>query len=179
MTSRFATLLRLALLLGGALAATPAAPTVTLDNATVVGYTNNSVTSFMGIPFAEPPYVLSPILRVPLAHIWNCSSLGNLRLRLPKPITSYNGTINATQPATQCIQLNTTINLDLPGELLQDMTAYLEHAAATSSVPQSENCAYTCYRCTEASYLHSDQVLRSTFRCLRVPRLKRSCPCLP
>ncbi|TFK82846.1 alpha/beta-hydrolase [Polyporus arcularius HHB13444] len=121
MTPRLSTLLRLALLLGGALAATPAAPTATLDNATVVGYTNNSVTSFMGIPFAEPP-------------------LGDLRLRLPKPITSYNGTINATQPATQCIQLNPTISPDLPGELLQDMTAYLEHAAAPSSVPQNEDC---------------------------------------
>ena len=30
-------------------------PTVTLDQATVVGVTNNSVTSFRGIPFAEPP----------------------------------------------------------------------------------------------------------------------------
>ena len=35
-------------------------PTVQLDRATVIGSTNGSVTSYMGIPFAEPPYVPSP-----------------------------------------------------------------------------------------------------------------------
>ncbi len=70
MHSRLYMFVQLALFLGNALAASAVAPTATLDDATVIGYTNNSVTSFMGIPFAEPPCVLSPILLlVPLAHI--------------------------------------------------------------------------------------------------------------
>ena len=34
-------------------------PTVQLDQATVYGTTNGSVTSFLNIPFAEPPYGLN------------------------------------------------------------------------------------------------------------------------
>ena len=34
-------------------------PTVQLGQATVYGTTNGSVTSYFGIPFAEPPYVVS------------------------------------------------------------------------------------------------------------------------
>ena len=34
-----------------------ASPTVKLDQATVFGITNGSVTSYYNIPFAEPPYV--------------------------------------------------------------------------------------------------------------------------
>ena len=33
-------------------------PTVQLDLATVYGTTNGSVTSYLNIPFAEPPYVV-------------------------------------------------------------------------------------------------------------------------
>lgn len=33
------------------------AATVQLDNATLFGFTNDSVTSYLGIPFAHPPYV--------------------------------------------------------------------------------------------------------------------------
>jgi hypothetical protein len=34
-----------------------AAPTVTLDSATVTGVTLGSTNQFLGIPFAQPPYV--------------------------------------------------------------------------------------------------------------------------
>lgn len=34
-----------------------AAPTVTLDSATVTGITSGSTNQFLGIPFAQPPYV--------------------------------------------------------------------------------------------------------------------------
>ena len=67
--------------------------------------------------------------------------MGDLRLRLPKPIESYNGTIDATQPATQCIQLTPTIRTDAPPELLQDMMAYAGALAASDGIPQSEDCA--------------------------------------
>ena len=32
-------------------------PTVVLDDATIIGKANGSVTQFLGIPFAQPPYV--------------------------------------------------------------------------------------------------------------------------
>lgn len=35
-----------------------AAPTVTLDGATFTGVTSGTNTKFLGIPFAQPPYVL-------------------------------------------------------------------------------------------------------------------------
>ncbi|RDX41381.1 carotenoid ester lipase precursor [Lentinus brumalis] len=99
-----------------------AASTVTLDHATVIGTTNGSVTTFSGIPFAEPP-------------------IGDLRLRLPQPILGYNGTINATQPATQCIQIHPGIREDMPVEMLQDMGAYLPAVTGTEpDVPQDEDC---------------------------------------
>ncbi|TFK80187.1 alpha/beta-hydrolase, partial [Polyporus arcularius HHB13444] len=67
--------------------------------------------------------------------------VGDLRLRLPKPILGYNGTINATQPATQCIQINPGIRKDMPVEMLQDMGAYLPAATGTGpDVPQDEDC---------------------------------------
>ncbi|KAJ8495240.1 hypothetical protein ONZ51_g1826 [Trametes cubensis] len=96
-------------------------PTVTLDNATVIGVSNNSVTSFFGIPFAEPP-------------------VNELRLRLPKPITSYNGTINATLPATQCLQLIPGLRSDLPENIVQAMAAYFSTDFASSDIPQGEDC---------------------------------------
>lgn len=34
-----------------------AAPTVTLDSATVTGITSGYTNQFLGIPFAQPPYV--------------------------------------------------------------------------------------------------------------------------
>ncbi|OJT05048.1 Lipase 1 [Trametes pubescens] len=97
------------------------APTVILDKATVIGTTNDSVTSFFGIPYAEPP-------------------VNNLRLRLPKPITAYQGTINATVPAVQCIQLVPPLRSDLPTEILEDLIAYITEIPATTATPQSEDC---------------------------------------
>ena len=32
-------------------------PTVTLDNATVIGQLNGTVVKYLGLPFAQPPYV--------------------------------------------------------------------------------------------------------------------------
>ena len=40
-------------------------PTVTLDEATIYGRTNGTVTQYLGLPYAQPPYVvtLSVLLR--------------------------------------------------------------------------------------------------------------------
>ncbi|KAI0742072.1 alpha/beta-hydrolase [Daedaleopsis nitida] len=126
-SARLVAFLELAIALAlGTVVASPAilrgdAPNVQLDHATVVGVTNNSVTSFTGIPFAEPP-------------------LGDLRLRLPKPLTSYNGTIDATKPATQCTQLLPPIRTDMPAEMQQLMNAYVAGSAEGTDGAQSEDC---------------------------------------
>ena len=40
-------------------------PTVVLDNATVIGKANGSVVQFLGLPYAQPPYVLIVALMPP------------------------------------------------------------------------------------------------------------------
>nr|VWO96474.1 Carboxylic ester hydrolase (EC [Ganoderma boninense] len=95
--------------------------TATLDKAQVIGGVDGSVTTFHGIPFAEPP-------------------LGDLRLRLPVPVESYTGTIDATQAATECMQLIPSIREDMPAAMLADMMAELGGIAGGSSSAQSEDC---------------------------------------
>ncbi|KAM5544412.1 hypothetical protein V8D89_002072 [Ganoderma adspersum] len=97
-----------------------APPTVQLDQATVYGATNGSVSSYLNIPFAQPP-------------------IGDLRLRLPKPIDSYNGTIDATQLGPQAIQAIPRLREDMPPQMLQDFFAALDipHGPARSA---SEDC---------------------------------------
>ena len=60
MAFRHGRLLLLASLIGTVLAL-PANidshPTVTLDNATVIGQPNGTVVKYLGLPFAQPPYV--------------------------------------------------------------------------------------------------------------------------
>ncbi len=68
MFARLAIFVQLAATLGSAVVSsavlngTPAGPSVTVDNATVLGTTNGSVTSYIGIPYAQPPCVASPFL---------------------------------------------------------------------------------------------------------------------
>ncbi|KAI0349883.1 alpha/beta-hydrolase [Trametes cingulata] len=109
----FATLLSL----GNALTAL----TVTLDQATVIGFTNGSVTNFFAIPYAQPP-------------------VSDLRLRLPKPVTGYNGTINATQAAAQCPQITQLPLSDTLQDLLEAGVAYANLLGLSTDVPQSEDC---------------------------------------
>lgn len=46
-------------------------PTAILDKAIVIGTTNDSVTSFFGIPYAEPPYVARVHNHLTTAHQTN------------------------------------------------------------------------------------------------------------
>ncbi|PIL33996.1 hypothetical protein GSI_03704 [Ganoderma sinense ZZ0214-1] len=99
-------------------------PSVTLDNATVVGVANETTgtNQFLGIPFAQPP-------------------VGDLRLRLPQPVAPYSGTINATAFGNQCIQQtqpNTTLPSGLPSAAAQFLSGM--GAAQPQTVPQDEDC---------------------------------------
>lgn len=63
------------------------APTVTVKNGTVAGYTNSNYKQdfFLGVPFAQPP-------------------VGELRFRNPASInTTFNGTYEATAYAPECV----------------------------------------------------------------------------
>ncbi|PIL25487.1 hypothetical protein GSI_13377 [Ganoderma sinense ZZ0214-1] len=119
--SGFTNLLPLALSFAPFAALWGDAVTVQLDQATVYGTTNGSVTSYLGIPFAEPP-------------------VGDLRLRLPKPIESYNGMIDATQVGPRCFQLLPPLRTDMPAELLQDVVAALTALSPVETQPESEDC---------------------------------------
>ncbi|KAI0351842.1 alpha/beta-hydrolase [Trametes cingulata] len=119
MFSRTLHLLGLLLLLGaqGAFSV----PTITLDGATVIGTTNGSVTNYFGIPYAQPP-------------------IGDLRLRLPKPVTEYHGSINATQEATQCPQIPQLTPPNIPANVLQAVLDYANLLSVTTNAGQSEDC---------------------------------------
>ncbi|TFK88169.1 carotenoid ester lipase precursor [Polyporus arcularius HHB13444] len=114
-------LLRLSL--GSATCATKrqTSPTVQLDRATVVGTVNGSVESFLGIPYAQPP-------------------VGDLRLRLPQLLDSYNGTIDATALGNQCIQQALTLPPNVPPDALQGALPLFVLFSPNPDVTQSEDC---------------------------------------
>ncbi|KAI0365186.1 alpha/beta-hydrolase [Pilatotrama ljubarskyi] len=119
MTARFLHFLGLLLLVS--VGECLSAPTVALDKATVIGTTNGSVTNYFGIPYAQPP-------------------IGDLRLRLPKPVTAYHGIVNATQDATQCPQIPQLPPADIPANLLQAVIDYARLLNLSADAPQSEDC---------------------------------------
>jgi acetylcholinesterase len=97
--------------------ATP--PIVTLDKGTFIGTSNNGVNTFLGIPFAQPP-------------------VGNLRLRLPQPLSPYTaGIYNATAFGLSCPQqaVAPAIPSGLPEETLEALA--LE---AGTPPPNGEDC---------------------------------------
>ena len=49
-------------------AASPGAPTVTLDNGTFTGGVDGPTHHFLGIPYAQPPYALLPFPSVARAR---------------------------------------------------------------------------------------------------------------
>lgn len=61
------------------------------DGSKVIGYEAEGLSTFQGIPYAQPP-------------------VGPLRLRPPQPITTPLGTIDATQDAKACPQLLVNLN---------------------------------------------------------------------
>lgn len=83
-------------------------PTLVLDNGTFVGNSSGRTSQFLGIPFANPPYVRTVSLGVP--HLLNRSyRTGDLRFRLPVPVDPYEGTYNATAYGFSCVQQSSAL----------------------------------------------------------------------
>ncbi|QDS73617.1 hypothetical protein FKW77_001870 [Venturia effusa] len=70
-------------------------PTVTIQDGTVIGYTDTGVDTFRGIPFAQPP-------------------VGNLRLKPPTRLTKPFGTIKATSIPYGCPQMMAQYSAEVP-----------------------------------------------------------------
>ena len=68
--------------------------------------------------------------------------IGDLRLRIPKPIEHYNGTINATQVGPQCIQGSLPVRQDMPAEMLRDLLAAFNTSVPVEAIPESEDCTW-------------------------------------
>lgn len=78
-------------------------PSVTIQNGTVIGATNNGIDSFKGIPFAQPP-------------------VGNLRLKPPQSVNASFGTLMATGSPMACpqqyVQDNSATLAGLPDDVV-------------------------------------------------------------
>lgn len=89
------------------------------DGSVVYGYEAEGLSTFSGIPYAQPP-------------------VGDLRLRPPQPITEPLGTINATEPAKACPQL--IVNLNSTG-LLESVAGELINTQFGQNIlDTSEDC---------------------------------------
>lgn len=96
------------------------APSVTIQNGTVVGSSQLGVESFNGIPFAQPP-------------------TGTRRLRLPQTITAPYGTITATGTPLACPQFYSSPDTS---NLVGNATTALEDTpfAQQEVLMQGEDC---------------------------------------
>ncbi|KAI0265661.1 Alpha/Beta hydrolase protein [Gloeopeniophorella convolvens] len=93
--------------------------TAVLDEGTFIGVASGNTTSFLGIPFAQPP-------------------IGSLRFRLPVPNSPFKGLHNATQFGDSCIQQNGT--RVVPSNIAPGALTALSTAASKLTVPESEDC---------------------------------------
>ncbi|TFK33460.1 carotenoid ester lipase precursor [Crucibulum laeve] len=96
-----------------------AGPTVILDNATFTGLTSGTVSTFLGIPFAQAP-------------------IGDLRLRLPQTIPPYTGSHSALTFGPACPQQNT--GLPLPPGLPAETINFIVNSGINAIFPDSEDC---------------------------------------
>uniref|UniRef100_A0A8H7XSW5 Carboxylic ester hydrolase n=1 Tax=Psilocybe cubensis TaxID=181762 RepID=A0A8H7XSW5_PSICU len=94
-------------------------PSVTLGSATFVGETSGTVQRFLGIPFAQPP-------------------VGNLRYRLPQPITYTNGSYDAKKYGPSCGQQS--VGLPLLSGLTAEAANYVINSIFGQIFPDDEDC---------------------------------------
>lgn len=98
-----------------------AAPTVTIQNGTVIGSSASGIDSFKGIPFAQPP-------------------TGTLRLKPPQTVASSFGTITATAAPASCPQFYSQVNTsDIPSDVLGEL---LDTPLFQTAQDESEDCLF-------------------------------------
>lgn len=96
-------------------------PTVTLDDATVIGVASGNTNKYLGIPFAEPP-------------------VGDLRYQLPQSISSYNGSITAQAYGSACFQQE--ITLPIISGLAANVTDFILNSIYGAIFPSAEDCLF-------------------------------------
>ncbi|CAA7261545.1 unnamed protein product [Cyclocybe aegerita] len=101
-----------------ALAAPLAGPSVTIDGATFQGTVSGTTEKFLGVPFAQPP-------------------VGNLRYRLPQPITYTAGSFDATEYGPSCGQQ--VIRLPVDG-IVGDIANAVVETVFGKIFPDDEDC---------------------------------------
>ncbi|KAI0709654.1 alpha/beta-hydrolase [Cerioporus squamosus] len=92
-----------------------------LDNATVIGVTDGTTNSYLGIPYAQPP-------------------TGELRLNLPKTVAPYTGVVNATDFGNQCYNSLDTDSTQFPDWVTPEMAEYFEIFNNFATSPYDEDC---------------------------------------
>ncbi|KAJ3512776.1 hypothetical protein NLJ89_g3326 [Agrocybe chaxingu] len=95
-----------------------AAPSITIDGATFKGTASGTTEKFLGVPFAQPP-------------------IGNLRYRLPQPITYSAGTYDATEYGPACGQQ--VVRLPVEG-IVGDVANSIVETAFGKIFPDDEDC---------------------------------------
>ncbi|PPR05604.1 hypothetical protein CVT26_009125 [Gymnopilus dilepis] len=113
----------------GIVHALPSSPKVKLDSATVIGVTSGSVSKFLGIPYAVPPYVASVSSQGLQAHV------SRQRFRAAQAMTPYKGTVDATKYGFLCPQQKLTI----PQTGLEDVTNIITTKPELRDAPGTEN----------------------------------------
>ncbi|KAK3936740.1 alpha/beta-hydrolase [Diplogelasinospora grovesii] len=99
-----------------------AAPSVTIPDGTVTGSRNNSIDTFLGIPYAEPP-------------------IGPLRLRPPVPLSTPFGAFNATLQPKSCPQLLMDVDPNMFALVPPDQQAMISSFFSSPAPDQmSEDC---------------------------------------
>ena len=115
-----------------------ARPAVVLDSGAFIGATDGVTTRFLGIPYAQPPYVFYLLPRNSSSS-FPCS-VGDLRFRRPVPIDSYTGTHAAAEFGPSCPQQFVTPTASLPPGIDLGVTLRILNTIFNLSVPQSEDC---------------------------------------
>lgn len=112
-----------------------------LDDATFVGSTDGLTNKFLGIPYAQPPYVVPSTHQPIICSIRDFShSVGELRFRRPQPIGRYTGTHSALEFGPWCPQHYIAPPGPLPVAIDEDVGSKIVNAVFNPFASQSEDC---------------------------------------